>query len=276
MKLRLEKPGLVALDSRFVHPNFNPKAVSRLIRNHEAAMKAEMNAGLAAAQRDVDFRESVYDPDLFTVDRKKAATLEARVRKETEILAGEEPPQADTVKGHNPNFFPPFFNSFRSATVGGVVTTPRHRLDPANGLLSMSVAAFPPGGHIDRSAFMSALTIAPSTVMATISASAFVGGTIGAVTFLGFGRASARLLVSITADGPAGFRAASGSLLLGDQIFGVNRIPLTNMTAAARLLVNAGDLLLVSCGLRVTAGCGGLICSAASNVAISGAVLCLL
>jgi len=275
MKLKLEKPGLVEFDPKFAPPNVDPKSISRLIRNYEATMKNQMNDDFAASQREVDLMDSLNDPGLFTFDQKKATALGEKARKETELLTGEEPPQSETIIGHNPNLFPPFFMSFRSSTSSGVFTTPRQVFNGAAGLLGMSVAAFPPGGHIDRSMFMGAFTTAPSTELATVSVSTFVGATIAAITLLGYGRASARLLVSVLADGPSGFRAATGVNLLDDRVMGVNRIPLTNMTATTRLMVNAGDVLLISCGLRVVAGCGGLVCSAASNVTLSGTVLCL-
>ena len=238
-------------------------------------MKSEMTTVFNSAQSEVDMLDRVIDSSLFTFDKKKADLQAEKVRKEVETLAGEEPPSAETVSGHNPNLFPPFFNSFRSATIGGAVSTPIFRLRPEAGLLSMSVAAYPPGGHIYRTAWMGAFSVAPSTEMLTASVSTFVGGTIFALSILGYGRASARLMVSILADGPSGFRASTGTVLLGDLAFGTTRIPLTNMTASTRLLVNAGDLLLISCGLRVTAGCGGIVCSAVSNIALSGAVMCL-
>lgn len=274
MKLKLEKPGLVELDPKLVHTNFDKRAIARLVKNYEKYMQSEMTAALDAAQREVDTMERVGDPRLFSFDQKKAEMRAQKVRKEAEAMASEEPPTAEPVSGHNPNIFPPFFNSFRSAVVGGVNSTPAFRLRPDIGQIRLSVAAFPPGGHIDRRAFMSAVTVAPSTEMVTAGASAFVGATIGAVTILGYGRASAVLLVSIIADGPAGFRASTGTLPLGAMNLGVMRLA-TSMTAVTRLMVNAGDMLLISCGLGVTAGCGGLVCSAASNVALSGTVLCL-
>jgi hypothetical protein len=275
MKLKLEKPGLVELDPSFIHPNFDAKAVRRLVRNYENSMKSEMDAALNSAQREVEVMGQLVEPGLFTFDKKKADELGEKTRKEVEALASEEPPTAETVSGHNPNLYPPFFNSFRAATIGGVVTTPIFRPRPEAGALNLSVAAYPPGGHIDRQAWMGAFTVAPSTEMATASVSAFVGGTVFAISALGYGRASARLMVSILADGPSGFRAVTGTALLGDLALGLTRIPLTSMSASAGLMVNAGDLLLISCGLRVTAGCGGLVCSATSNIALSGTVLCL-
>jgi hypothetical protein len=276
MKLKLEKPGLLALDSAFAPPNIDPRAVARLVRNYNTLVKSQATAALDAAQREVEMLDQMVEPGLFTVDRKKAEALARKARKQAETLAREQPPAAATVSGHNPNLFPPFFGTGRSGSAGGIFTTPRFTVNPAAGLISLSVAAFPLGGHISRTAGMGALTIAPSTELATASVSAFVGGTIGAFTILGYGRASAALSVSVLADRPAGFRLATGTLPLGAMSLGVTRIPLTNMTATTRLMVNAGDLLLVSCALTVTAGCGGLICSATSNMAISGTVLCLL
>jgi hypothetical protein len=275
MKLSLEKPAPVELDRKLVPPNVDPKAIERLLRNHERMRKTQSKAELEAAQREVDLLEQFREPGLTAVDEKKAAVLAKTTRDETRKIAAEAASAAETVTGHNPNFFPPFFGAGSSGVVGGVVDTPRFRQQPASGLISISVAAYMPGGHISRAASMGAFTVAPSTEMATLTASAFVGATIASITALGYARASANLLVDILADGPAGFRSSSGSRLIGDLVFGVNRIPLTNMSATARLMVSAGDVLLVSCGLRVTAGCGGLVCAATSNVAISGAVLCL-
>ena len=50
MKLKLEKPGLVELDPAFIHPNFEAKAVRRLVRNYENSMKSEMDAALDSAR----------------------------------------------------------------------------------------------------------------------------------------------------------------------------------------------------------------------------------
>jgi len=275
MKLRLKELGLLEIDRARVNPNFDRQVVSRLIRNHGNAVKAQADVALKNSQREVDAMRVVTEADLLSVDSGKAKLVSAKMRREIEALAGEKPPLAEASRGHNPNLFPPFWDGGHFGVVGGAVSTPIFRRRPEIGLLSISVAAFLPGGHIDRGASMGALTVAPSEEIVTASVSTFVGGTIAALSILGYGRASARLTISISADGASGFSSAFGSVPIGDTAFGVTRLSLTNMSASVRLLVRAGDLVLITAGLRVTAGCGGLICSATSNIAMSGTVMCL-
>ena len=275
MKLKLEKLEAVEADATRVGPNIDPKAVARLVRKHEAAMRAELRAATEAQQREVDHLELFADPGLVAIDREKAVALGQRLRADFEAVSSEEAPNAEPLDGHNPNLFAPFFNAGGSATVGGVTTTPIFRRRPDIGLLACSVAAYPPGGHVDRRLFMGAFTFAPSEEMVTATVSTFVAGTIGAFTVLGYGRASARLIVSVSAEGARGFTSVSSSVLIADTAFGVTRRPLSNLVASTRLLVRAGDLVLVACGLQVTAGCGGIACGAVSNVAISGTSMCL-
>ena len=278
MKLKLEKPELLKLDPKFAPPNADPKAVARLVRNYNSHMKSQMATALEAAQREVDTADELFDPGLFTVDQRKADALARKARKQAEALAAEKAPTAATLTGHNPNFFAPFFSGGRSSTVGGAVTTARFIQNAAAGTISISVSAVLPGGHISRAASMGALSLAPSTRLVTASMSTFVGGAITAATILGYGRASASIFVSVLADGPGGFRSATGTLSLGAISLGRITVgsPLTNMTVSTPLMVRAGDLLLISGGMSVTAGCGGIICFGVSNIAISGTVLCLL
>src|SRR5688500_17217439 len=110
MKLKLEKPELLKLDPAFAPPNADPKAVARLVRNYNSLMKSQMTAALQAAQREVDLADDLFDPGLFTVDRKKADALARKARKQAQTLVAEKAPTAATLTGHNPNFFAPFFS----------------------------------------------------------------------------------------------------------------------------------------------------------------------
>ncbi len=268
MKLTLGKPSTVQLKRAGINANFNPKAVARLVRKHDAAVRVRMNTALDLAQREVDLLAHTADPP-FAIDRKKAEAQRRKLQQELKAVARERPPEAPPSSGHNPNFFPPFFNTGAQWLSGGVVTSPRFNRRPDIGMLALSVAAYPPGGAIDRRLWMGVLYMAESEELLTGAVSTFAGGTVAAFTVLGYARATANLLVSVSAEGAGGFSTTSGLARIGDMNLGVNRIPLTFMTAAARLMVRRGDLVLVSCGLQVTAGCGGIVCAATSNIALS-------
>lgn len=216
------------------------------------------------------------DPGIFAVDEAKVEQLQRKLRGQAAALAREKSPVAPPLAGHNRTFFPPFGDFGASAVVGGVVTTPINRRRPEIGLISTSVAAYIPGGHISRSAAMGVLTMAPSTEMVTAFVTTFVGGNVSALSVLGYGRASALIKVTISSDGAGGFSTSTATLPVGDTAFGVTRIPLTNVSVAARHLVRAGDLVLLSAGLEVTAGCGGLVAFGVSNIAMSGTTLNLI
>jgi hypothetical protein len=121
MKLQLKELGGLEIDRARVNPNFDRQAVSRLIRNHRSAVKAQTDLAFENSQREVDAMRVVAEANLLSVDPKKAKLLSARLRKDVEAMAVEKPPVAEISRGHNPNLFPPFWDG------GYFATEPKHQ-----------------------------------------------------------------------------------------------------------------------------------------------------
>jgi len=112
------------------------------------------------------------------------------------------------------------------------------------------------------------MTVAPSSRTVTFRASAGVSGALTSFGVFGYARATAQIVarLSIFDMATQSFRSVEARNMIGQISFG--RIDYLGQQYSARgsVAVRAGEILIISGGLRVSAGCGGLVCGAVSNM----------
>ncbi len=243
-------------------------ALKHLVQELNTRAWSEHKLDLKALQRQADEIGSVLGQEPTPAEGSTAQAQAAQIQALCKQAVAEDVAYSELVLGHNPTLFPPFFDGGRQGAAGGFFGIARNEKFPNLGRVGISVAAYNPGGHVEHSSFVSALTVAPSSRTVSFRATAGVSGALTAFGLLGYGRASAQVLgrLSIFDMATQSFRSVEVRSSIGEISFGRLEFRGHQFTARGSAVVRAGEILLLSGGLRVTAGCGGLGCGAVSNL----------
>lgn len=268
MKMESTEFEALVLDPDLLLRSLNESGLKYLVQELNSHAWSEHKLDLKALQRQADESGLVCGQVSPPPEGSPAQAQAAQIQALCKQALADEVAYSESQTGHNPTLFPPYFDGGRQAAAGGFFSVALNEKFPQLGRVGFSVAAFNPGGHVEHSSLLGALTVAPSSRTVSFRATAGLSGALTAFGLLGYARASAQLIsrLSIFDMATQSFRSVEARSSIGEISFGRLEFRGHQFTASGSAFVRAGEILLLSGGLRVSAGCGGIGCGAVANL----------